>query len=255
MEALVVAFSLVLARVAGFIAVLPVLGGSSLPHLVKTALVLTLTVSWFDPAGVTVPVGESVLTAGAANWLAFALALGREALLGLFLGYAFGLFLAPARIAGEYLTQETGLSFGAQVNPTGGSPTGSLTQVFEILASLLFLGLDGHHVFLTVFHSSFRLYPIGGPLPPFAIQDVVAGTAFVEEQGLLLAAPVAFCLFLTTLVLVMMARAAPALNLYSVGFPLRLFAGLGAAWLLAPNLIAGMVQVMGRVTELFLHLW
>jgi flagellar biosynthetic protein FliR len=255
METLVVAFSLVLARVATFIGVLPVLGGSSLPNLVKTTLALTLTVSWFDPASLHLPQGLSVLTGGATSWVIFALALAREALLGLFLGYAFGLFVAPARVAGEYLTQETGLAFGTQVDPTGPSPTGSLTQIFEILASLIFLGLDGHHVFLTVFHSSFRLYPIGGPLPPVSIQEVVAGAAFVEEQGLLLAAPVAFCLFLAALLLVMMARAAPALNLYAVGFPLRLFAGLGAAWILAPNLVAGMVHVLGRATELFLHIW
>src|SRR5262249_1599922 len=154
------------------------------------------------------------------------IALGREALLGGLVGYLFGLFLMPARIAGDFLAQEMGLSFGNMVGVTGEVNATALSTIFEMLAALTFFSLDGHHVFLGVMHGTFEHYPVGGGLPSLSVPQIVAGATAVEEWGLMLSAPVAFCLFLTTIVLTLLARATPQLNLYTVGFPLRLGVGL-----------------------------
>jgi flagellar biosynthetic protein FliR len=134
----------------------------------------------------------------------------------------------PAHIAGEFISQEMGLTFGNQVNATGNGTGTPLTIVFELVAAAIFLGLDGHHVFFGVMHNTFINYPVGGGLPTMPVQDLVAGAAATEEWGLMLAAPVAVCLFLTTIVLMLLGRTTPQLNLYSIGFSLRLGVGLVA---------------------------
>lgn len=243
-EPIVTAFALTLARVGTFIYILPLLGGSSVPRTVKIGFSLALSVLIFSNASST------HVVAGSASWLGFGLALGREMLLGGLLGFAMSLFLLPAHVAAEFITQEAGLSFASVVTGTGNGSSGALTVFFELLASLVFFELDLHHVFLLVLQETFQHAPIdrGFPLPNW---DLVTAVAAAEEGGLLLAAPVALCLFLTTLVLALMTRAAPQLNLYSVGFPVRVAVCLIALLLLLPQLLSGLVGFFGYIMEMF----
>jgi flagellar biosynthetic protein FliR len=255
MPAWIVLFTLVLARVGMFVAVMPLFGSRNVPRLVKAGLAFGLTVLWLGPAFDGLPAGALNSLEANVTWLTLGIALARELLLGGLLGFAFGLFLLPARVAGEFIAQEMGLTFGAIVDPTGGNPTGPLPQIFEIVAAVLFFGLDGHHALLAVFHSTFALYPVGQALPDLgglggpSVAQLVSGMAKAEEWGLMLAMPVAIYLFLMTVILALMTRAAPQLNLYSVGFPLRLAAGLLAVFLLLPHLLAGMTDVLGGLGE------
>ena len=249
----VIALSMLLARVGTFVAIMPIFAGQ-VPRLVKAGLALSLTLFWFGALNGVVADRAWLTQSTQVSWLAFGLVLGREVLLGALLGYAFGLFLAPAQIAGEYLTGEMGLSFGAQVHPSGGNSPGGLTQLFESLALLLFLGLDIHHLFFAVFDNVLTRHPIGGALPAWRMPQLVTGVAAVGEWGLLLAAPVGAFLFLTAVVLALMTRAAPQLNLYSVGFPLRLAAGLVGLLLFFPQLMSNLVAIFGRLSELLIRM-
>lgn len=254
MTTAVLYFSLLLARVAAFVSALPLLGGSSVPRLVRATLVLVLTVFWFGSIVPGLP-ADALTQPAQTPWLFLAIALGREAILGLLLGFAFGLVLVPARVAGEYITEEMGLTLGSLVSAAGTAPTGPLTQLFEMIAMLLFFGLDGHHVFFSLLHSTLSQYPLGQGVPQLPpLQQVTAMTALTQEWGLLLAAPVACVLFLTTILLALLMKAAPQLSLYSVGFPLRLGAGLGAIILFLPNLLANLASIFGRLQELLLRL-
>src|SRR5262249_30190056 len=87
-EALGLSFALTLARVGSFVALLPLLGVRRMPRLVKLGLTVALTVLWFGSPG-TVLTQEFVNGSAKAPWVAYALAMGREAVLGGVLGYAF----------------------------------------------------------------------------------------------------------------------------------------------------------------------
>src|SRR5438093_1132430 len=82
------------------------------------------------------------------------------------LGFAFSLFLLPAQIAGAFVSNQVGLALGPQPGPSGHNAAGPLAVVFEVLASLIFLELNGHHVVLAALHASFSKLPIGGTLIP-----------------------------------------------------------------------------------------
>ena len=244
--------SLMLARIAAFVAVLPLLGGQQAPRMVKVGLTMALTAFWSVSFIEQMPACAWLTRDGTVPWLGYGVALGREALLGIVVGYAFGLFLLPARIAGEYLSQEMGLSFSNMVNATGDGTGTPLTIAFEMMAGALFLGLDGHHLFFGAMHGLFEQYPVGGTLPSVPVERMIGETALASEWGLMLAAPVGVCLFLTTLVLLLLTRTAPQLNLFTVGFPLRLGVGLAATILLLPNGISTLVSILEHCGEMIL---
>jgi flagellar biosynthesis protein FliR len=248
-EAIIIPASLILARVGAFIGVLPILGGPQTPNLVKVGLTMALTVMWsFALFGQPTPAPpDSVATV---SWI---LALGREAALGAMFGFFFSLFLLPATIAGEYLTQEMGLSFASMVSAAGTGSESTPAMILELFASLLFLGLDLHHVFLAVLDATFRRFPIGQGFS-LPMCDPIGATASAEEWGILLGVPVALCLFVTTVALAFLNRAAPQLSIYSVGFSLRLIVGLGAIFVMLPYLIAGLVQALNEFADLVMHM-
>ena len=248
-EAIILPSSLILARVAAFVGVLPILGGPQTPNLVKVGLTMALTVMWsFAMFGEPTPLPpDSVVTV---SWI---MALGREAALGALFGFFFSLFLLPATIAGEYLTQEMGLSFASMVSAVGTGSASTPATILELFASLLFLGLDLHHVFLAVLDATFRRFPVGQGFS-LPLCDPVGAAASAEEWGILLGVPVALCLFVTTIALAFLNRAAPQLSIYSIGFPLRLIVGLGALLVMLPYMIAGLVQALTEFTDLVMHM-
>ncbi len=248
-EPLVIFVSLVLARVGTFVAVLPLLGGAQVPRTIKVGLCAALAGLWsitfLDEAG-----GEAVLRqAQAVSWLPWGLALAREAGLGALFGFAFNLFLVPARVAGEFIAQELGLTFANEALGGGDGSAGPLTVILDLLATLLFFGLDLHHLFLTVLHVTFRRFPVGQGFS-IPVCDVVGQATAAQEWGLVLAGPVLACLFLTTTALALMTRAAPQLNLFTVGFPLRMLIGLGALLFFLPQLVHGLVRMTAHLGEL-----
>ncbi len=91
----VVAYSLILARVGTLVATFPLFGGQYVPKFVKVGLSVALAVLWFTVFGLT-PTAELLAASTDLDWLKYGLAIGREILLGVILGYAFNLFLRPS---------------------------------------------------------------------------------------------------------------------------------------------------------------
>ena len=229
----VTAWVLVIARVSMFVATFPLFRSGTIPRLVKIAFCLSLSVLWLtllasDPSGrIDVPAQD--------HWVSYGVAVGREMVLGGMLGYALGLFLLPAQIAGAYLGQEMGFSLANMTDPSSdlmGNAFGNLVQSLAILA---FLAADIHQLAIGTLYSSFLRMPIGAPLQIFRSTEFSQGVADAHRWGLELAAPLALCLFLTTILLAILIRMSPHLNLFSIGISLRLAAGLITAFLILPG--------------------
>jgi flagellar biosynthesis protein FliR len=245
-------FALVLARVGTGVAVMPLFGGRNTPRLVRLGLALVLAVFWFT--ALDAPPDAATLQRLRDSWLGSGMAVAREMILGAVIGFAFNLFLIPARIAGEFLTQEMGLSLAATLGPTSDRASGPITLIFESLSGLLFLGLDLHHVFLATLHTTFVRYPIGGLTGSVPTARLLDGAVAAQEMGVLIAGPLAVVLFLVVVSLALMARAAPQLNVYAVGFGLQAVGGIVGALVLMPELLASMTRAFGRVSEYVVRL-
>ena len=247
-EMMVLSFTLILTRTAAFVAVLPSLGGSSTPRTVKIGLAASLAFLYFLLLGGNAAPPE--LTKEGVSWVAFAVVEMKEAILGAFLGYAMSLVLLPVQIAGDYIGQEMGLALAAQSDPSATNPSLVLSQLFQMLAGVLFLSLDGHHLFLAALHSTFMRIRIGGWSGLTAAGPMVTGLAAAQEWGLMLAAPVGALLFLSSIILALMTRAAPQMNIFSLGFTLRIALGLGGMFLLMPDFISAVVRSIAHMGDL-----
>lgn len=244
MTGVAVYFGLILARVGTFVAIMPLFAGRT-PRLVRVNLAIILAIFYFVAVG---PRWDAQFAKQAADlhWLAYALALVRESLIGAAMGFAFSMFLLPARIAGEFVAQQIGLGTSPLLGLSSDTPAAALTLVFETAASVIFLELNGHHLVLAAMHASFDRFPLGGALVPQPVLPMLNGLSSAHQMGLLIAGPLAMCMFLLTVILAIAARAAPQLNIFTLGFTLQIIVAFLGALFLLPDILRVMVLVFGR---------
>ncbi|MCA9184306.1 MAG: flagellar biosynthetic protein FliR [Pirellulaceae bacterium] len=240
-EQTVITLILVLSRIGSFLVAAPVYGGGFAPRMVKIGLVFALAVMWMG-SGTVEPVNQD--STAVIGWLGLGIATVRECVLGATIGYCFGLLLEPARIAGAYIGQEMGLTLATVVDPGQNTSSNVFGQLLETIAILLCLGADTHLIVLVGLHMTFELWPCGSPLPHLPLLEIVHDTSAIHQWGLLIAAPVGICTFLTLIILALTMKTSPQLNLFSVGFSVRLAAGLVAMFVLIPVCLHAIMRVL-----------
>lgn len=204
---------------AAFLAA-PVFGAPQVPVLLRFMLAVAVGVPGSLMATVILP------AEGLASLAGFFLIAG-EILIGLALGFALQIGFAATSIAGETIGNAMGLGFAATIDPMSGAGTPAVGQVLTILATLLFLSMDGHLAFITIILESYRALPVGGGLlSGEAIYAVVRMGGAMFAASVVLALPVVTGIILIQLVMALLARSAPALNLFAVGLPAALLGGL-----------------------------
>lgn len=248
LPSIVFTLTLALVRIASFVAVFPLFAGRNLPNTVKIGLSVVLAGAWFL-AGLP-STGVAPGPDGAwGTMTVWSIGAMRETALGAALAFAMGLFLLPLQIAGSFIGQEMGLSMAAQADPTNQGASTVVNQLFLTIGMLLFFTFDLHHELLRTLHLSFWTRPLGARFVFPSAPDLVGGLADIHEAGLLLSAPVVAALFIGLIALLVTARTAPQLNMFSVGFPLRLAIGLLAAIVFFPEMCALSLRAMSRMSN------
>lgn len=234
---------LLLIRTASTIALLQPFAGGPVPAPVKIGLAAALTLAWAPEAAVGASSElESMLTSPQAGWVVGWFAL-RETIAGAAIAWVLSLVFVPLRVAGAYIGQEMGLTLGGLSSPVDEQQSNVITQMLEVLGTLAFFVVDGHHLMLRAVRRTLDLFPVGmGGSGPDAAW-IVRGVSGAEQLGLELAAPIGVGLFLILTFSLLVMRAVPQFNLLTFGMPLRLAAGLLLLILLWPDLL-------GRATGL-----
>ena len=246
----VTAFVLVMARVSTFFVVFPLFRAARVPRLVKVSFSIALSGVWLSNMATDGGVAFPDITND--GWITYGIAVAREMIIGGALGYLFGLFFLPAEIAGSYLGQEMGLSMASITDPSAGTSTNVVGELLGVFAMLVFFGSNVHHLVIGTLYSSFAKIPAGESLPMFHMSTFSLGLANAERWGLELAAPIGVIMFLTTVLLAIMIRTSPQLNLFSVGIVLRIGIGLVALLVFFPD-ITSMVGVVFSHVGLFVE--
>ena len=223
----VTAFFLVLLRCTGFIVAAPLLGHRSVPRTIKAALALLFAATLLPRAAVA---------PGAA---AVALASPVELLLGLSLGFLLSLGFHAVEIVGRLIALQLGLSLEAVLNPLNQDPATALDPFFGVLAGLLFLALGLHVETVRILAGSFTAFPIGGGWPVdlglVAVQTIVLAL----ELGTRIALPMALVLLVVELLVGLISRAVPQVNVFILGPPAKLLVGMAALAMATPTLVNG----------------
>lgn len=206
-------------RIAATLMAAPLFGSRALPMRLRLvfALVLTLVMAPMLPA--TPPLAFFTD--------ASLMLLVREFLIGLVLGFALQLVFEAVALGGELLSASMGLSFAQMSDPLRGTSSTVLSSFLQALAVLSFLSLGGHLALVEWLRESFTLQPIGAaPLSTAMLLSMVQEGTQLFAGALRVALPGVCALLLVNLAFGVMNRAAPALNMMSVGFPISLTAGL-----------------------------
>ena len=149
----------------------------------------------------------------------------RQILIGLTMGLVFQVASAALVVAGQAISGSMGLSMANMVDPNMGSVP-VLSQFFNIMGTLVFLGMGGHLIVFGLVIESFKLLPIG---QPFFSQDMLGKminwSSMMFLGALLIALPVMMTLLFINVGLGFVARAAPSLNIFTVGFPALILTG------------------------------
>ena len=158
-----------------------------------------------------------------------------EALVGLALGFVLQVCFAAPTIAAEIIGGSMGMSLASTVDPHSGSHSPALGQYFAVVLTLVFFGVGGHLHWIALLVESYSVFPPGETWLGAERFAAIAGFAtMMFATAVAIALPVTLILFLVQIVTGVLSRSAPALNLFALGLPAGVLAGLVALIVSAP---------------------
>lgn len=217
-------FLLPLCRVTGMLMIMAGLGARNIPMRIKTGLVVMITLAAMP---MLPPVASPDLLSAAMFVEVFF-----QIMIGFALGFISQMFITTFVLAGQLLATQTGLAFASLADPSSGVSVPAIGQFYLILATLLFFIFNGHLIMIQMLVFSFETLPINGQW-----WEMSSYWTIVEFGGWMFATALAIALAPIVAMLVVnlsfgiMTRAAPQLNIFSIGFPITMLSGLLILWL------------------------
>jgi flagellar biosynthetic protein FliR len=175
--------------------------------------------------------------------------------IGLAMGIIFAAVFQIFVIAGHLVSMAMGLAMASMVDPATGVNTPVVGRYFIIIATLIFLLLNGHVLVFKLIFDSFETLPVGLHFFTTDSLKIIYGFGSkMFEAGVLLALPLVTALLLVNISFGVVSRAAPALNVFAVGFPVTLMVGLLMLIFITPLVLPHLKQVLVYSSDLIMHL-
>jgi len=153
-------------------------------------------------------------------------------------------------VAGHSVATTMGLGFAMSVDPQNGVQVPVVSQFNVVLATLLFLAIDGHLMLIAALANSFSVFPIGSDAAAVNVFGaVVALGSALFASALLLALPTLTAILLINVAFGVVTRAAPQLNIFAVGFPVTILAGFLFMMLSLPTFMSALRRFLERGLE------
>jgi len=174
----------------------------------------------------------------------------QQVLIGVAIGIIMHFAFAAITSAGAFIATSMGLSMAVVADPVNGHQSPVLAQVLLVIATLVFLSIGGHLIIIEMMLDSFRLIPINEfYVNREMLWAILQWSSLIFSGAVMIALPAMVTMLLTNSAMGVISRAAPALNVFAVGFPASLFFGLIMIYLLVPFFGSGMENVWFRCFE------
>ena len=237
-------FVMALTRISAFFMVLPVFGWDSIPVPIKVSL--TLLLAFFF--SMITPLAPSVQQA---STLEAILLVVNEGTYGLALGLVAAILFATVKFAGRIIEQEMGLTMAEILDPLTGEEAQPLGSLLEMMFIIMFLSANGHHLFLLTLSKSYEAFPAGSiPTIPVLTAGIVQAGSTMLIAGLKLAAPMLAASLLLMVVLAVLARLVPEMDILFISLPMRVGLGLLMVAAFLPFIsmfVAEFAELMGKL--------
>lgn len=209
----------------------PMVGGTAVPAPLR--ILLSIVLGFFIASWVP-------LSAPPPEMLSFAaiLAILPEIAVGLMLGFVLQLAFAIPLIAAEQISGTMGLAIATSIDPASGAQSGALGTFFGLVLSLLFYATGAHLLWFELLIESYRLLPAGQfAFGAWRAEGVVMFMGYGLAAAAAIALPVVLVLLLVQIVTGLIARSAPSLNLFALGLPAGVLAGIAALIIAMPVMV------------------
>lgn len=212
-------FLICLVRITAIIGSMPVFNGRQAPVRMRVGLAFVLAIVIF-------PVAKSHISLESSTPLILGLLVVKETMFGIMLGFIARLILIAIQFGGTVAGYKMGFAAANILDPQSHQQIPLMGRFLQVIAILVFLSIDGHHIFLKALVKSYQILPPGtldfsGQAIPYLME--LTGDMF--SLGLQLTAPLLIMLILSHFVLGIMSRLMPQLNVLMLSFPINI--GLG----------------------------
>ena len=231
-------------RVAGIFTTAPVLSQKSIPRRVRLALAILIVIC----AQPSLPPMPDI----AINSPQAVMVIIQQVLIGLTMGFAARVVFAAIEFAGEIIGLQMGLSFASFFDPMMGGQANGASRFLGTTALWLFVVMNGHLLLTGAVLQSFHAFPVSPEPLAFLnqVQPQVWG-AEIFKLGLWVALPVVSMLLLVNMVLGLIARGSPQMNVFTIGFPITLTVGFTGLWLTLPMMEVPLTMALERMMGYF----
>lgn len=233
----------VMTRIGAAMLAAPLFGASSVPpqvRVIATGAIAVLVCAWMpavQPPVAVLSLEGTLIVAG-------------EVLVGLSLGFVLQIAFATPVLAAEVIGGSLGMSMATAVDPNSGAQSPALGQYFTILMTLVFLGLGAHLHWIALILESYRAFPPGETwIGPGRVAEIAQFAATMFATAVAIALPVSLVLLLVQMVTGVLSRSAPSLNLFALGLPAGVLAGLAALIVSAPIFADQMIDLTGAALD------
>ncbi|WP_372814079.1 flagellar biosynthetic protein FliR [Paenibacillus sp.] len=238
-------FLLFFCRITSFFVVAPIFSGRNVPAQFKIGISVFVAFIAFVGAGTQSPVAMDSM---------YVLLIIREILVGLCLGFVAYMFFTIVQIAGSFIDIQIGFGIANVIDPMTGTQSPVIGNLKFMVASMLFLSLNGHHYLLEAIMRSYEWIPLnnetftkfyGGQISDFMLKSFSSVFALSFQM----AAPLIVAMFLTDVGLGLLARVAPQFNIFVIGLPVKLLLGLIMLVLLFPGYESLFSNIFAKMME------
>jgi flagellar biosynthetic protein FliR len=207
-------------RVSGFVFAAPVFGSKLVPRVVKIWFSILLAFALMP----MVSVEGGIPSFGSISYFILG---AREAVLGILMGFICTFFVHAVEFAGHALGLQMGFAASSLFDPLSKTDVSVVGRFQGMLAVVLFLTMNGHHILLSSFVSSYSVVPpaVAG-FSGAGVGQRVSATANIFTMAVRISIPVLSAIFLVEVGLALLAKTVPQMNIFVVGFPVKIAVGL-----------------------------
>lgn len=212
------AFALILARVGALLGTAPLFGAQSAPIRVRALLAVAISLLVLPLYGAPLTSATSILSDGM-NLVRFAQMIALEAVVGAMLGLGVMVLISGVQMAGQIVAQMSGMAIGELYDPSFDSSVSVFGQAFYHVTLAVFIAIGGHNLAMEALLDTFAWAPPGQVTLSENYAEVMI-TLLSQSFNLALraAAPLMIALLLSTIVLGLISRTMPQINVIVVGF-------------------------------------
>lgn len=235
-------YLLILTRVTAFIITVPLFSYRAIPATQR--IIFAALLSWMMVYTIDAPTLEIDGT--------YLLLVIKEATTGLFIGIIAYIIMSAIQIAGGFIDFQMGFAIANVIDPQTGAQSPLLGQFFNVLAMLFLLTLNAHHMLLDGIFYSYSFIPIDLLWPHFGeerlIEFVTRTFTMTFAIAFQMSIPIVATLFLVDLALGITARTVPQLNIFVVGFPIK----IGVSFLVLVTMFTVLIAMMRKLFEVMI---